>query len=158
MDTTPREIWYWLTTEAWEKAKIIRAVPLDTPVSYWLHVAVAGFIWAVMLGLAFGYVAYALEGWTQERAARARDREKREAESGREPRTALIVWQAIVLGSVTGALAAWLAVMMMDPSVTPRAFWLVALVVGFAWYRWGYQDLASRAGGWYRARLKKRAP
>ena len=86
MDTTPREIWYWLTTEAWEKAQVIRAMPLDTPVSTWLHVAVVGCFWAVILGLAFGYAAYALDGWTQEHAGRARERERREAESGREPR------------------------------------------------------------------------
>jgi hypothetical protein len=39
MDTTPREIWYWLTAGALEKLRLIEAFPLDTPISFWLQVA-----------------------------------------------------------------------------------------------------------------------
>jgi hypothetical protein len=48
MDTTPREIWYWLTAGALEKLRLIQAFPLDAPISYWLQVAAAGFFWIVV--------------------------------------------------------------------------------------------------------------
>ena len=37
MDSTPRDVWHWLTTIAWYKLQMIRFSPLDAPLSYWAH-------------------------------------------------------------------------------------------------------------------------
>jgi hypothetical protein len=49
MDVTPRDTWDWLITEALEKIHSIQAMPFDAAVSHWVHVALAGCFWVLLL-------------------------------------------------------------------------------------------------------------
>jgi membrane protein required for beta-lactamase induction len=146
MNATPREIWYWLTAGALEKLRAIQAQPLDTPISHWEHVAGAAFCWLVALGVGMCLLVKRAEG----HEARVRARERWEAETGRVPRTATIVWQSLGI-VVTGVLSVGLLVTI-NPDVAGWAFW-VAVAVAVAWYRWGFQDIARRLRKWWGARL-----
>jgi hypothetical protein len=64
MDVTPREIWDWLTRDALGKIHEAQAVPFDAPVSHWVHVAVAGCFWVLLLMLVATLGIYVLERWT----------------------------------------------------------------------------------------------
>ena len=59
---TLREISDWLTAEALEKIHAIQAVPFDTPVSYWTHVALVGCFWALLLMFVVTFGIYVVEG------------------------------------------------------------------------------------------------
>jgi len=143
MDTTPREIWYWLTTGALEKLRVIMAAPFDAPVSFYWHVVVAGAVWLAAVSVALGYSLVQLEAMNQALMDRARARE----EQGWTPRTATIVWQALGIGLVVGCLAAALA--------GPLAFLVGALIASVGWYHFGDQDWPRRAGRWCTARMKR---
>ncbi len=66
-ETTLREVWQWLTTDALMKLKLVERYPLDVPLSYWVHVMAAGMIWATAAAIAF-YQAYV--AWDEGREER----------------------------------------------------------------------------------------
>jgi hypothetical protein len=154
MDTTAREIWYWLTAGALEKLRLIQAFPLDTPISYWLQVAVAGFFWIVIGGLLVGLIAMVSYEPMQYGARR-----KAAGRAG--------FWQSLWLG-LAAAFLVMFALFQWLPPVGP----LVGQAIGFlflgiwlgvttGWYIWGRRGLwerlhlMRRAGRWYAARMKR---
>jgi len=139
METTPREIWYWLTAGALEKLRFIMAIPLDTPVSFWLQVAVAGVFWVVVGGLAAGLAAA-----VSYEPIQYGERRKSAGRAG--------FWQSVVLGLVAAFLLKFALIPLAGPEVARPLLWPAALIVGVAWFIWGRRDLARRAGRWYGAR------
>jgi hypothetical protein len=81
METTPRDVWHWLTTIAWYKLQMIRFSPLDAPRSYSAHVAVAGLVWLVAAVMALSLIWQTVDQLQRERDARQRERQKRKADS-----------------------------------------------------------------------------